>query len=230
MDYNKLISPIDKQIEGSCEPLPKNIHAIWLLVGSRGRGKSTLLLNSIYKPEFYKGYFDNIFLVSPTAMNDDKFKPLMDELTKENKYYSSASENNIMEIMESLKVYNKNFNVKKNKRQPRNLIILDDTIHELPKSTQKSCIHKLITTNRHLKCSIFITTQMFKKLNPIIRTNLDMISFFQSANENEKKNFCEEYGVDMNELDEICVNNNDFIHLTWCSGRRKMFNRFQELD
>jgi hypothetical protein len=36
MDYNKLISPIDKQIEGSCEPLPKNIHAIWLLVGSRG--------------------------------------------------------------------------------------------------------------------------------------------------------------------------------------------------
>jgi polyhydroxyalkanoate synthesis regulator phasin len=229
MNYNDLIKPLDKQIEGSGEPLPKNMHCIWLLVGSRGRGKSTLLLNSLYKDEFYKGYYDNIFLISPTALNDSKFKPLIDELSKEAKYYSSASESNVQEIMESLKVYNKEFNEKRNKRKARSLIIFDDCLHELPKSTQKSCIHKLITTNRHLKCSIFITTQMFKKLNPVIRTNLDMISFFQSANEHEKKNFCEEYGVDMQELDEICENNNDFIHLTWCSGKKKTFNKFQEI-
>ena len=230
MNYNNLIRPLDKQIEGSSEPLPKNMHLIWLLCGSRGRGKSTLLLNSIYKNEFYKGYFDNIYLISPTAMNDDKFKSLIDELAREEKFFTSASESNVQSIMDGLKDYNKNFNEKKNKRKPRSCIIFDDCLHELPKSTQKSCIHKLITTNRHLKCSIFITTQMFKKLNPVIRTNLDMISFFQSANEHEKKNFCEEYGVDIEELDQICEDNNDFIHVTWCSGRKKTFNKFAEID
>lgn len=226
MNLTKLIKPLDKQIVGSTLPLPKNQYNIWCIYGARGSGKSTLLLNSLNHKQFYKNYFDNIILLSPTARNDKKFKDLVEELRNDDKYYTSCNEEVITKIIEEIENFNDNWNYKKKKREPRNLIIFDDLLHELPKSVNKSVINKLITTNRHLKTSIFITSQKFKGLNTLIRCNCDIISFFTSNNINEKKAFCEEYSIEPELLDEICKKNNDFIHISFCSGRKLVFDKF----
>ncbi len=229
MDYDKLLKPIDHMIKRSEEPLPKNIYLIWTIYGMRGSGKSNLLLSSLRHKEFFKNYFDNIFLISPTAKNDNKFKHLVDELEEDDKYSSRCDEETVVNVMERIREFNEKWNYKKKKRDPHNLIIFDDCIHELPKSTQKSSIHELITTNRHLKTSIFITSQRFKSLSTLIRSNADIISFFKTNNLLEKKLFCDEYGIDEETLDAICINNHDFIHITFTSGKRIIYDGFNKI-
>jgi Cdc6-like AAA superfamily ATPase len=230
MSLTKLIKPLDKQIENSDAPLPKNMYNIWTIYGMRGSGKSTLLLNSLNHKEFYKNYFDCIYLISPTATRDKKFELLCKELKDDNRCFSKLDEETIKNIMEEIKAFNDGWNYKKKKRNPRSLIIFDDCLHELPKSTTKSVIHELITTNRHLKTSIFITSQKFKALNTLIRANADIISFFTSNNEGEKKAFCDEYGIHEELLNDICQKNNDFIHITFCSGKRIIFDKFDKVQ
>lgn len=227
MSLTRLITPFDSQIKKSDEPLPKDAYVIWTIYGMKGSGKSTLLLNSLSKKEFYKNYFDCIYLISPTASKDKKFDKLINELDEDNRYFSKCDENTLMEIIERIKAFNMNY---KKKKEPHNLIILDDCIHALPKSTQKSTLHELVTTCRHLKTCIFITSQKFKCLNPLIRTNADIISFFTSHNEGEKKAFCDEYGINETLLESVCERNTDFLHITFTSGQKKLYDKFDDME
>lgn len=230
MDYNSLIRPLDSQISFSDEALPKDRHLIWCLNASRGKGKTTMLLNAINHKQLFKGYFDNIYLISPTAKNDDKFKPLIKELSQEDKFYTELNENNIREIIAGLEAYNRDFNRKKYKREPRSLLILDDCIANMPRSTQKSVINELIIQNRHKKCSIWITSQKLTKLNPLIRSNVDVISFWKCDNKKELASFCDEYNVPEEEVEAMCENNNDFITVSFCSGKKKIFYKLNPVE
>ena len=229
-DYNRLIRPLDNQIQFSDEALPKDRHLIWCIVGSRGKGKTTLLLNALNHKQLFKGYFDNVFLVSPTAKNDDKFKPLIKELTQEDKFYNELTEGNIREIMSGLAMFNRDFNRKKNKREPRSLIILDDCIANMPRSTQKSVINELVIQNRHHKVSVWITSQKLTKINPLIRSNVDVISFFKTDNIKELKAFTEEYNVSEEEVEAITETNNDFITVSFCSGKKNIYDKLNLIE
>ena len=229
MSLTKLLEPIDKQIEKSCEPLPKKNNLIWLIVGAKGKGKSNLLLRSLMHDEFYKNYYDNIYLVSPTADKDPKFDSLVKELKEDSHFYEEPTAENVEEIIENIKMFNDGFNVKKKKRQPRSLIIFDDTISSFPRSTEKSIINKLIISHRHLKTSIFITSQSFKKLNTIIRSNADLISFFQNDNVAELKGFRDEYNI-KDEYMDLLKMSNDFLHVSFCSGKKQVFFKFDSID
>lgn len=229
MSLTKLLEPIDKQVEKSCDPLPKKNNLIWLIVGAKSKGKSNLLLRSLMHDEFYKNYYDNIYLVSPTADKDPKFDSLVKELRDDNHFYEEPTAENVEEIIENIKMFNDNFNMKKKKRQPRSLIIFDDCVSSFPRSTEKSIINKLIISHRHLKTSIFITSQSFKKLNTIIRSNADMISFFQNDNRSELKGFQEEFSIKDEYLDLLKMSN-DFLHVSFCSGKKKIFMKFDPVD
>lgn len=229
-DYNRLIRPLDNQIQFSDEALPKDRHLIWCCVGSRGKGKTTLVLNALNHKELFKGYFDNIYLISPTAKNDDKFKPLIKELSQEDKFYNELNDENIREIMSGLASFNRDFNRKKYKREPRSLIILDDCIANMPRSTQKSVINELVIQNRHHKCSLWITSQKLTKINPLIRSNVDVISFFKCDNKKEMASFCDEYNVEEEEVEAITETNNDFITVSFCSGKKKIYDKLNLIE
>jgi len=227
IDYNKYLGSNDKQIIVSDDPLPKNMHFIYVIIGKRGSGKSNLLLNALQHKIFYKGYFDNIFMLSPTAQNDKKFKKLLEELDDDDKFYNDCNDTTIQEIIDKITTFNDEWD--NNKREPRNLIIFDDCIADMPKSTTKSLFNKLIISNRHLKTSIIITSQKFNLLNTTIRANIDMISFFKNDNSQEKKGFLDEYGIDEKILNAICVNNHDFMHVSFCSGVPLYYDKFNVL-
>jgi predicted AAA+ superfamily ATPase len=224
---SSLLKPLDSQVHRSKEALPKNSHFIYVINGQKGSGKSTLLLNLLGLDQFYRKHFDNIFLVSPTANNDPKFSKLINELNDDNKYYSKCEEKTLLEIIERIESFNGGF--KKRKKQPRNLLILDDCLADIPKSTQKSSLHRLVTTSRHLKLSIIITSQKFKALNTLIRCNCDVVSFFTRHNDGEKRSFCEEYSVNEEVLDAICQDNNDFLTVSFSSGKKVLFDKLDEI-
>lgn len=222
----KSLIPKDNQVNLTDDALPKGSYYIWLVIGKRGSGKSNLVLNALENKDVYKKYYDNIFLVSPTAMRDKKFEKLCDELEKEDKCFDTCDDEVVNEIMGRIQKFNDEY---KKKGKPRNLIIFDDCLSMLPKSTQKnSAFNKLIVGNRHFKTDVFITSQQFKKINPLIRANADMVSFFKNDNKTEKKSFMEEYGITEDLLEDATDDKHSFLHITFNANKPTYFKKFDK--
>jgi hypothetical protein len=122
---------------------------------------------------------------------------------------------------------------KVHKRKPHSLIIFDDCLNELSKSTQKSIQNRLWTRNRHYYTNIAITSQRYLKLNPTIRNNLDTISFWKTANQREYETLEEDLNVDPKTLKKVydfaTKEPFSFLHITFNAGHPKFFKRFDEI-
>ena len=225
------VKSVDKQISYSNSPLPINCHFVWLIVGMKGTGKSTIILNVLKnKHSPYYKYFDNIYLVSSTAKRDKKFDSLINELEEEDKYYTECNDEILNEIIDKIQEYNDNSDT----NDIHNLLILDDCVHNLPSSTQKnSALNRIITQCRHLKLSIIITAQQFLKINPLIRNNTDLISFFKTYKIKEYEALENMLNISKEKL-KIYYDfatkdgNNSFLHISLFGGKEPMF--FKKFD
>jgi polyhydroxyalkanoate synthesis regulator phasin len=176
--------------------IPKNAKFwSWGIIGMKGAGKSSILLNIL--DTHLKKYYDNIYLVSTTALLDDKFKELIKELVPEGKFFDHFNEQVIQQIMDEILEYNEEWK----KGKPRSLVILDDCISDLPKSTEKnSAFNRFFVGSRHFRCEIALTSQSYKKLNTLIRNNLDIITLHHSNNKRELKNLEDEINMPPEDL------------------------------
>jgi ABC-type dipeptide/oligopeptide/nickel transport system ATPase component len=217
MDYSKYLKALDKTVDyDNIDPLQKENHNVFLIVGKKGSGKSTYVLNLLNKKELYRKHFNNIYLISPTASRDDKFDKLCDELKKEDKCYDECTAEILTNIESKVKEFNDEFladekNIKK-KKKPHSLLILDDCISDLNKGSEiKNVINKMVMNSRHLKMSIWIISQKYKLISTAIRANADMLSFFNNKNEVERKAL-EEFSIDTDLLDQL-EKPSDFMHV-----------------
>jgi Mg2+ and Co2+ transporter CorA len=225
------IAPLDNQVKKSDDPLPLG-NLIHIFCGKRGSGKSTILLNLLKrKTSPYHKSFDNIYLVSPTANRDEKFDKLVEELIEDDKFYDKLDDTVIDKIIEKVTSFNDEYKKEHPKKQPRNLLILDDCIHMLPTSTQHSSINQIFTNGRHMKLSIFLCTQQLTKLNRLIRTNADLLTFFPTDNKKEFETLSDEWSIEpklLRDIYEFAIDgNNSFLHISFC-GRKPMF--FKKFD
>jgi predicted AAA+ superfamily ATPase len=108
-DLSNDLMPFDKQVKRTDEPLP-NGYTIHIISGSKGTGKTTLVLNLLKRRSspYYK-QFDNIYLISPTAGRDPKMDSLIDELKMDDKFYTELNDENLNEIMSRLVEFNEDF-------------------------------------------------------------------------------------------------------------------------
>lgn len=227
------IMPMDNQVIKSEDPLPLGNYN-YIFCGRRGSGKSTLLLNLLKrKTSPYYKQFDNIFLVSPTAGRDEKFSKLVEELKEDNKFYDTLDDNIIDEIVERLNDFNKSYKKEHPKKIPRNLLILDDCIHMLPSSTQKSSINQIFVNGRHMSLSTFICTQQLTKLNRLVRTNADLLSFFPTDNAKEFQTLADEWAIEPKFLQSVykyaTERPNSFLHISFCGRRPLFFSKFDRI-
>lgn len=229
---SKSLNKLDNQVIKSNEPLPKQ-DIIWIVSGGKGSGKSTMVLNVLKNKNAYKGFYDNIILVSPTAMRDKKFDKLREELEEEDKYFSNCDDETIEEIMSKLQQFNDNFDEEEEGRKPHNLIIFDDCLSSLPKSTQKSKFNELITTSRHLKTSVWILVQKFNKVNPLIRDQADLLSIFKTNNKQELQTIEDSLNIDKKQFNDLYTfatyEPNSFLHISFFGGQPKFYKRFDEI-
>jgi len=180
------LAPFDNQKCHNNIPLPLK-PCNYAIVGRKGTGKTNLLLNLICKPEspWFK-QFNLIFLIYPTAMNDKKLYPLIKDIGDE-QYYETLSDDVLKDILEQIDNH-----PKRNKKSFNCLIIYDDVIHEVKKCKM---LDRFITQNRHLCITNVILVQKWNSyLKPIVRSNLDLISFFRTENNKELESFADEIG------------------------------------
>lgn len=175
--------------------------------GNVRTGKSNLMMNLIYNQSFYKDYFDSIFFVSPTVMNDETLQHLRedDDIVK-------LSENleNIDEIVKTIvesKQENDNDDKDSSEETEKKhwLLVLDDCLGFIK---QRSYISFLCTRYRHYKISIIISSQNFRSIPNVIRQNSSGYLIFKTTNNKEYNKIEDEMGgllPDFEKLYEIAT-------------------------
>lgn len=226
---NDIIKPLDNTFNRGDDPLLlDNNSCVWVISGRRGAGKSTLCLSVLHSKKGFRKRFKDIYLISPTASTDKKFKKLVEELEEDGRYYQEMNERNVDGILDAIREDNE-ANDKKN----MHCLILDDVVLDLPKS-KSSLVNKLVITSRHLNLTIIIISQKYNALPTIIRSNADLISFFPSMNSHEIKTFQEDLNISKPMFEEIykaCSEKpTDFMHCNLLAFPPRFFCKFEPLQ
>lgn len=155
-----------------------------IMSGKSGCGKSTLLANLLLDARFYgpseqkpKGWFDKIFLFSPTANGDD----IQKSLGIDKKYVFT----DLDEAAELLDMILDTQQKKLDKadgadKVPQYAIIFDDVIGNTRFMNEKAftrCFYQV----RHVNCTTFICTQHFRKVPKVCRLQANFVFFFQGS-------------------------------------------------
>ena len=223
--------PLDTQVINNDSPLLGG-HRVWLIVGRRGTGKSTLVLNALMKPQSpYHKHYDNIFMISPSAKADPKFSDLVDELDSQGKFYEELSERTTKEILDKINAFNNGLSEKKRKKV-HNLLILDDCAFMFPTS-KKSIIHSLFVNGRHKKLSVWVVSQKYNLLPTVWRSQADMISFFPTDSNQELQTLLNDLSADKSYFEDVYKfatdEPNSFLHVT-LTHPIKYYKRFDEIQ
>jgi ABC-type dipeptide/oligopeptide/nickel transport system ATPase subunit len=147
-----------------------------LISGKSGSGKSTLLANLMLDKRFYKGWFDKIFLFSPTANGDDIQKQL--NIPAKHVFTDLEEAPELLEvILRSQKESLENTTADKAKQYA---IIFDDVIGDTRFMNTKEftqCFYQV----RHVCCTTFICTQHFTRVPRICRLQANFIMYFAGS-------------------------------------------------
>jgi hypothetical protein len=152
--------------------------------GSVRTGKSTLIMNLIYNKNFYKGKFDKIIFISPTSLNDLTLKHLAedDDIMK--------ITDNLEQLDDILKLLLEEKESDDETKKEHYLIIFDDCLGFIK---PKSYASFLCSRYRHYKLSLVFTSQNYRSIPPIIRTNATFYLIFKTPNKKEYNKYVEEF-------------------------------------
>jgi len=185
-----------------------------VISGKSGSGKSTLLANLLMDERFYgpsldrpKGWFEKIFLFSPTANGDD----IQKSLNIPKKYVFTDLEEAPELLALILDSQQKRLDEAGGADLvPQFCIIFDDVIGDTKFMNDKAftrCFYQV----RHVNCTTFICTQHFKKVPKICRLQANFVFFFQGSAA-EVDTVVEEFAPPMYSKNEV----REMIHDATC--------------
>jgi GTPase SAR1 family protein len=165
-----------------------------LLVGSKGAGKSNLILNLVYKSKpkkLYRNFFDKVYVFSPTWKLDPKMSrcKVPDEQIFEDP-------NSYREVIEEIVGIQGDSVEEIGKEDTEHiLMIFSDVCGCKNVFTQgKGIMNKLAFNLRHYKISLIIDAQSLRQINSAFRNNLSAIILFSGiTNRLELKKIYDEY-------------------------------------
>ena len=162
-----------------------------ILSGASGSGKSNLLLHLLTQKQLYKGYFDIIFIISPTAGKlDDSYEALTNHKGKTViRIINELDSDSIEKIMST----NKKLILKhKVHKAPKILIVYDDVVADKKFMGTKSFLHSFVAS-RHYNASVIICTQKFNSVPRTCRLQANAIMYFKGTN-SERETLVTEFG------------------------------------
>ena len=177
------IEPINvKQYEFKQSPYPQADKLPFrpfrsIIVSASQGGKGILIQNLVLK--IYRGCFERIYIVSPTAHIDEAYKEVIKYIQKELKInnkkeqylfdeYNPEALEHIIDTQHKVIEYQK-----KNKMTKlfSCLLIIDDWAEDRVFMRYSKILHGLYTKSRHFGLSVITSSQKLNALAPIVRLN-----------------------------------------------------------
>jgi polyhydroxyalkanoate synthesis regulator phasin len=228
------VKALDNQVNLNKDmPFPAS-HFLWICSGGLGSGKSTIVLNMLnlsHKKDGFRQRFQKIYMISPTATQDDKFSKLIGEVEKDGNLFEDTEDDTIEEIMARVKAHNEE--MKEEGKEGSSLLLIDDCADQFSKR-KKSKLNKLILCLRHLKLSVFILTQRFREIPPIIRCQCRAITWFPTLNDKENQCLIDEISIGstlFKQLIDFAGKGEDhpFLHIKMGHGMPIFFRKFDRI-
>lgn len=155
-------------------------------VGSIKSGKSTVLSNYLLRKELFCDKFDDLYIISPTLMNDETGRFLLDKY--EQNYRQEYTDGALRAIVNYYMQFDR-------KRRPRWGIVLDDCAG-MGMFKRESYFNSFVTKFRHTGCKmIYTTAQFYKMLSPQLRANVTDLYISATGNGKEISKMEEELGA-----------------------------------
>ena len=164
--------------------------SLTLCIGKSGSGKSNVIGNMLTKKEFMKGFFNEVYLFSPTAKSDDLVEHLK---LKSDHIIDNLDENAIdklNEIVDNNTAMIEKDGIKHTAEKSKILIICDDCISEKV-FIKSNILMRLATAGRHALISTIICSQSYTKVPRVIRLQCQGLIIFPSSND-EIELLCED--------------------------------------
>ncbi len=185
------------------------LNPVVAFIGSTSSGKTTNMLNLLTKRNMLLNYF-KVYIFSKNYHRDSIWK----NIQIKDKYISmEMDEDRIEAILDrqmELKEKHKEKYGNTDKFKPA-VIIFDDMIQQL----RSKYLSMLTTMNRHYSTNIWILSQSFKAINPIIRNQVCNWIIFNSGNDGENNKMAQELGGSkfLQFLNYVSKDNYGFLHI-----------------
>jgi hypothetical protein len=144
------------------------------IVGKSGSGKTQMMIHMMTSEHLLKGVFDFTYLFTGIKADEEMIKAL--NLPKDC-IKNNFEEEDVKKITDKLE---KTVEKQGFKNTPSVCMIFDDFLNK-PKFMKSDTMVKLATGHRHMNISYILLSQYYKKLTPVIRTNVAYIAFFPAS-------------------------------------------------
>ena len=193
------IEPINvKQYEFKQSPYPQadKLPFRSIIVSASQGGKGILIQNLVLK--IYRGCFERIYIVSPTAHIDEAYKEVIKYIQKEmkidnNKEQYLYDEYNAEALEHIINTQHKVIEYQKKMKMDKLFscaLIIDDFAEDKTFMRYSKILHGLYTKSRHFGLSV--ASQKYNALAPIVRLNTSSLYIFKLKNMAEVDAFVQE--------------------------------------
>ena len=146
------------------ENIPKRNGSVYVLTGSGGSGKTSLLLNMFKTKQLYRKKFHNIYYICPSV----SFLSVKDHPFAEHENLHHQLSYSILED-----IYNELVDIKETEKKPvYSLIIIDDMASSLKDPEILKILSRMIIKARHINCCFFFTLQSYYYFPKILRKQI----------------------------------------------------------
>ena len=160
---------------------------LFIIYGSKGTSKTTLLMNLLYNPNFYESQFSMKYYIAPTIYSDNNLFPARSDpdailIDK----YSDEAINEIVKnqtIGDDMTIDDIMFSA----------LILEDALADGGTSSNNSAIAKLTTIMRHRFLNVFIVAQTVNQIASVIRSQANIIFLKKIRSTKELDKFESQY-------------------------------------
>lgn len=218
---------MDIHIPDIIDGVPNRNGFIWVLSGSGGSGKSSLLLNFFREPKLFRGKFHNIFYICPMASFLSVREHPFSEHSPERVFHELNED-----VLETIYTELKTIKEESEDEPQYSVCIIDDMADALKEASIVKQLNKMLIKARHLSCAFVFTLQSYYYFPKILRKQITNTTIFKPKNMEEWDSIAKEL-LHLNKDDGLklydFVFNEPYAHLDLDTVNNKVYKNFNEL-
>lgn len=212
--------------------IPNRNGFVWVLSGSGGSGKTSLMLNFWRNKHLYKYKFSNIFYICPyssyLSVANHPF-----EKHNPSRVFHELNEDVLDDIYNELREIKKENAEASADEYQYNCVIIDDFADVLKDNDIQKKLNQMLIKARHLSCAFIFTLQSYYYFPKTLRKQITNISIFKPKNAEEWSSMSKEI-LHMNKDDAAIlydyVFNEPYSHLDIDTVSDKLYKNFNLLE
>lgn len=219
---------MDIYVPDVAEGISRRNGMIYLLVGSGGSGKTSLLLNQFKKGGTYHKKFHNLYYFCPAA----SFASVKNHpFEKHDKIYHELTIDNLADLRKEL--LERKEEMEEDDEPEYSLVLIDDFANDLKDKGIQKMLNSMLIKARHLNCGFIFTLQSIIYMPKILRRQISFATIFKPRNSEEWSVIREEL-LQKNEADAKkifdYVFNEPYQHLGIDTFEGKLYKNFNLLN